>query len=186
MAGMDALLIDHAEHVANPAPRHDAVYALEYKPEGVSGLTLFELAPLVRALRALLLGTRPLRASDLALAGEASKAEDENAGAAPRQGAGGARDAGGDPAAARRAPRGARLGDHQRARRPPPPPTPRATASTNGSSITPPPRARSSPSASARRAESPPGVEGAPPALRRDAVGARRGRRALGRQGRAI
>lgn len=75
MPGFDDLLIDFA--VRNvPAPRDDAVFALEYKPSGVAGLTLFELAPLIRALRGTLLGARPLRPTDLSLQNEASRSED--------------------------------------------------------------------------------------------------------------
>jgi hypothetical protein len=76
MPGFDDLLIDFAERTGAPAPRHDAVFTLEYKPEGVPGLTLFEVAPLIRSLRAVVLGTRPLRASDLSLQNEASGAQD--------------------------------------------------------------------------------------------------------------
>jgi hypothetical protein len=76
MAGFDDLLIDYAERNGVPKPRHDAVFTLQYKPAGVADLTLFELAPLVRALRGLILGTRPLRASDLALQNEARTTED--------------------------------------------------------------------------------------------------------------
>jgi hypothetical protein len=78
MPGFDDLLIDVAERTGAPAPRHDAVFTLEYKPAGVAGLTLFEVAPLVRALRGIVLGTRPLRASDLSLQNEASGAQDVN------------------------------------------------------------------------------------------------------------
>ena len=74
MPGFDDLLIDFAERHSSP-PAHDALFRLEYKPEG-AGLTLFEVAPLVRALRGFILGARPLQASDIALANEASKADD--------------------------------------------------------------------------------------------------------------
>ncbi|HYD38719.1 MAG TPA: hypothetical protein VEA60_13965, partial [Allosphingosinicella sp.] len=76
MAGFDDLLIDFAERNGSPAPRHDAVFSLEYKPEGTGGITLFELAPLVRSLRGLVMGARPLRPTDLSLQNEASKGED--------------------------------------------------------------------------------------------------------------
>ena len=76
MPGFDDLLIDHAEQNGVPVPRHDAVFALEYKPAGVPGITLFELAPLVRALRGLILGARSLRPTDLALHNEAASGED--------------------------------------------------------------------------------------------------------------
>jgi len=75
MPGFDDLLMDHAERVGAPKPRHDATFRLEYKPAGVAGLTLFEIAPLVRALRGLVLGTQSLHASDLALQNEASTKE---------------------------------------------------------------------------------------------------------------
>ena len=76
MPGFDPLLIDFAEANGAPAPRHDAIFTLEYKPSGVAGLTLFEVAPLVRALRGAVLGARPLRATDLALSEEAGPQED--------------------------------------------------------------------------------------------------------------
>jgi hypothetical protein len=76
MPGFDDLLIDYAEQNGAPPPRHDAVFTLEYKAAGVAGLTLFELAPLVRALRGLILGARSLRPTDLALQNEAASAED--------------------------------------------------------------------------------------------------------------
>ncbi len=78
MPRFDDLLIDYAERNRARAPRHDAVFTLEYKPAGVPGMTLFEVAPLVRALRGIVLGTRPLRASDLSLQNEASTAQDVN------------------------------------------------------------------------------------------------------------
>lgn len=76
MPRFDDLLIDFAERTGAPAPRHDAIFSLEYKPAGVAGPTLFEVAPLIRALRGLLLGARPLRPSDLALQNEASSGDD--------------------------------------------------------------------------------------------------------------
>lgn len=76
LAGFDDLLIDFAEQNGVPKPRHDAVFKLEFKPEGVAGLTLFEVAPLVRALRGVVLGARPLRPTDISLQNEASGGED--------------------------------------------------------------------------------------------------------------
>ena len=76
MPGFDDLLIDYAEKNGAPPPHHDAVFTLEYKPTGVAGVTLFELAPLVRALRGLVLGARSLRPTDLALQNEAASPED--------------------------------------------------------------------------------------------------------------
>lgn len=76
MPGFDDLLIDYAVRNGVPSPRDNAVFTLEYKPDGTGGLTLFELAPLIRALRGTLLGARPLRPTDLALQNEASRSED--------------------------------------------------------------------------------------------------------------
>jgi hypothetical protein len=76
MPGFDDLLIDHAEQQGAPPPRHDAVFALEYQPAGVSGFTVFELAPLVRALRGVILGARSLRPTDFARQNEAESVED--------------------------------------------------------------------------------------------------------------
>ncbi len=77
MPGLDDLLIDHAEQQgAAQRPRHDATFGLEYKPAGVAGLTVFELAPLVRALRGVVLGARPLRPTDSSLQNSASKDDD--------------------------------------------------------------------------------------------------------------
>lgn len=76
MPGFDDLLIDYATVNGVPSPSDNAIFMLEYKPEGAAGLTLFELAPLIRALRGVLLGARPLRPTDLALQNEASRSED--------------------------------------------------------------------------------------------------------------
>ncbi|MDJ0628353.1 MAG: hypothetical protein QNJ44_08855 [Rhodobacter sp.] len=75
MAGFDEILIDFAAH-STPRPRDDAIFSLEYMPTETGGLSLFELAPLVRALRGTALGARPLRASDLSLESEAAAGED--------------------------------------------------------------------------------------------------------------
>jgi hypothetical protein len=76
MAGFDELLIDFAQVNGAPAPRDDALFAVEYRPAGVAGTTLFELAPLVRSLRGFVMGARPLRATDLSLQNEASRSGD--------------------------------------------------------------------------------------------------------------
>ena len=76
MPGFDALLIDFAERNGAPPPRHDALFTLEYKPAAAPGITLFELAPLVRALRGVTLGARPLRPTDFSLQNEAKSGED--------------------------------------------------------------------------------------------------------------
>ena len=77
MAAFDELLIDHAQARGLPAPRDDAQFSIEYRLPGVVGTTLFETAPLIRALRGLVLGARPLRATDLELNNEASRGDDQ-------------------------------------------------------------------------------------------------------------
>ena len=57
MAAFDELLIDHAQAHGLPAPRDDALFTIEYRLPGVVGTTLFETAPLIRALRGLVMGT---------------------------------------------------------------------------------------------------------------------------------
>ena len=76
MPGFDDRLIDFAEQNGAPPPRADAMFALEYKPAGVAGPTLFEVAPLVRALRGLVLARKPLCPTDLVVQSEAGTAED--------------------------------------------------------------------------------------------------------------
>lgn len=76
MAGFDELLIDFAQANSAPAPRDDALFTIEYRPAGVAGTTLFQLAPLVRALRGFVMGARPLRVTDLSLQNEASRSDD--------------------------------------------------------------------------------------------------------------
>ena len=76
MAGLDDLLLHHAASQAVSPPRADAALSLLYKPDGAPGLTLFEVAPLIRALRGMILGSRPLKASDVMLANEANAAAD--------------------------------------------------------------------------------------------------------------
>ncbi len=78
MAGLDDLLLYYAASRATP-PRADAVFTLLYKPDGVPGLTVFEVAPLIRSLRGVILGSRPLKASDVMLANEANAAADASA-----------------------------------------------------------------------------------------------------------
>ncbi|MEU6381486.1 hypothetical protein [Streptomyces sp. NPDC046909] len=76
MSAFDELLIDYACAHAPTAPHDDAVFTLHYRLPGIGGTTLFEIAPLVRALRGFVLGSRPLRATDLSLQNEASRADD--------------------------------------------------------------------------------------------------------------
>ncbi len=75
LPGFDGLLMDFAVRSAAP-PRDDAVFSLEYLPTVSPGITLFELASLVRSLRGVVFGARPLAASDLSMQNEASTGDD--------------------------------------------------------------------------------------------------------------
>lgn len=57
---------------AAPAPRPDAVLEISYAQADTNQFSFFEVAPLIRSLRALLLRSRPLRSTDVLLPSEAS------------------------------------------------------------------------------------------------------------------
>lgn len=59
-------------------PRPDAELTIRYLVRQAGEVSVFELEPLVRALRSLVLGSRPLRASDVALPNESSRADDQS------------------------------------------------------------------------------------------------------------
>ena len=65
--------------VTRYGPRPDADIRIRYADQVVGGLTFFEVAPLVRHLRGLLFKSRPLRATDLSLGGEANRDDDATA-----------------------------------------------------------------------------------------------------------
>ncbi|HUH08850.1 MAG TPA: hypothetical protein VML96_13700, partial [Egibacteraceae bacterium] len=58
------------------APRPDAGVAIRYMESDTAAFSMFEVMPLARSLRRVTGSARPLRASDLALAGEASQDTD--------------------------------------------------------------------------------------------------------------
>ncbi|MCB0847750.1 MAG: hypothetical protein KDE26_31070, partial [Bacteroidetes bacterium] len=62
---------------ANP-PRPDAEIAISYFKKASGKVSLFELMPLIRHLRAMLLSARELRPGDVMLANEASQKKDQN------------------------------------------------------------------------------------------------------------
>ncbi|GAB4488516.1 MAG: hypothetical protein OHK0019_05000 [Saprospiraceae bacterium] len=62
---------------AVPKPRPDAVLTISYTEGDTGHFTFFEIAPMIRSLRALLLRSRPLRSTDVALPTEA---KNDNAG----------------------------------------------------------------------------------------------------------
>jgi hypothetical protein len=65
--------------VTRYGPRPDADIRIRYADPVAGGLTFFEVAPLVRHLRGLLFKSRPLRATDLSLGGEANRDDDATA-----------------------------------------------------------------------------------------------------------
>jgi hypothetical protein len=77
MNELDDRILRHV--LATEAPRPDAELRIRYtqRPADTAKRALFEVAPLVASLRALVLRSRPLRATDVALHGEATKAEDD-------------------------------------------------------------------------------------------------------------
>lgn len=68
---------DHVFRNAVPKPRPDAVLTISYTEGDAGHFTFFEIAPMLRSLRALLLRSRPLRSTDVALPTEA---KNDNAG----------------------------------------------------------------------------------------------------------
>ncbi|WP_433936892.1 hypothetical protein AB3662_19735 [Sorangium cellulosum] len=74
MSELDDRILAHAS--AAFAPRPDARLEVRYAAPIDGRVTFFELAPLIRHLRALLLRSRPLRAGDVALGNEVRQADD--------------------------------------------------------------------------------------------------------------
>jgi hypothetical protein len=75
MAALDDLILHHI--VNNFTPRIDSEIKIQYTTPIDNKVTFFELAPLIRSLRACLLKSRPLRSSDVRLQGEAQKADED-------------------------------------------------------------------------------------------------------------
>lgn len=71
MAELDDRIYRYA--VATWAPRPDAAIAILYMTAGAGLLSVFEVGPLLRQLRTLLLQSRPLRATDVMTAGNAQQ-----------------------------------------------------------------------------------------------------------------
>lgn len=61
----------------NHSPRPDVGVRVRYMERIAASFTVFEVMPLARSLRRLALSSRPLRASDLTLGGEAEESQDE-------------------------------------------------------------------------------------------------------------
>jgi hypothetical protein len=76
MPGLDELLLHHARRDGTPL-RDDVTLRPSYPPATATGTPLFSVVPLVASLRGLVLGSRPLRPSDLALANEAGRMMDQ-------------------------------------------------------------------------------------------------------------
>jgi hypothetical protein len=75
MTELDDRIVSHA--AAAFAPRPGAGVEIRYLEALGAPYSVFEVLPLVRALRRLALASRPLRPSDLALANEATQAQDD-------------------------------------------------------------------------------------------------------------
>jgi hypothetical protein len=74
MTLLDDLIVRHV--YITSAVRPDATLAIEYTTAPTSGVSIFELAPLVRVLRTIVRRSRPLRASDVMLANDARRTQD--------------------------------------------------------------------------------------------------------------
>jgi hypothetical protein len=61
----------------NLTPRPDGVVTIQYSSRIAGKVSFFELAPLIRSLRAIVLRSRPLRASDLSLQNEATGGQEK-------------------------------------------------------------------------------------------------------------
>jgi hypothetical protein len=67
---------DRIADLIGASVRPDLPLSIRYTEKGSAALSLFEILPLVRSLRSLTLGARPLRNTDLSLASEARSAQD--------------------------------------------------------------------------------------------------------------
>lgn len=77
MSAIDDLVVQHVR--ATEAPRADADVRIRYRDRRPGRCSMFELAPLVADLHALLVRSRPLRATDTRLPNEAATTEDVGA-----------------------------------------------------------------------------------------------------------
>jgi hypothetical protein len=67
---------DRIADLIGASVRPDLRLSIRYTQKGSAALSLFEILPLVRSLRSLTLGARPLRSTDLSLASEARSIQD--------------------------------------------------------------------------------------------------------------
>ena len=75
MADLDDRIIRHI--IATAAPRPDAKIEIRYAEPIAAKYSLFEIAPLMQSLRALLLASRPLQPTDIMLTTEAKQSQDD-------------------------------------------------------------------------------------------------------------
>ncbi|MBC7812504.1 MAG: hypothetical protein H7175_15225, partial [Burkholderiales bacterium] len=75
MAELDDRILRYM--IAQEAPRPDAKIEIKYTERVTGKFTFFELVPLIRSLRAIVLSSRPLQATDVSLTDEAKQAHDE-------------------------------------------------------------------------------------------------------------
>ena len=76
MSELDDRVVRHV--VETKSPRPDVGVSIAYMDKGSAKFSVFQIMPLVVSLRKLALSSRPLRASDLALATEGAQKLDEN------------------------------------------------------------------------------------------------------------
>jgi hypothetical protein len=81
MTDLDDLIIDHTlsssfAALGNQSPRPDTEIKIKYFKKAAGSVSIFEVAPLIYHLKALLLRSRPLRASDVIMSNEAGSSAD--------------------------------------------------------------------------------------------------------------
>ena len=78
LSSLDEYLLKHFHDTISP--RFDIEFEIKYtEVVNANQFNIFELAPLVRSLRAVILGARPLQATDMALSNEATRGDNTNA-----------------------------------------------------------------------------------------------------------
>ncbi len=86
MTQLDDRVLAHA--LASAAPRPDATLSVSYLTAPPNGLSVFEVSALVRAVKTLVSRSRPLRATDAALAQDATRSGNDNVSLDPNRIAG--------------------------------------------------------------------------------------------------
>ena len=78
LSALDEYLLRHFHDTI--LPRFDVEFEIKYtEVVNANQFNVFELAPLIRSLRAVILAARPLQATDMALSNEAARGDNTNA-----------------------------------------------------------------------------------------------------------